>query len=145
MAVIPVATPRRARTPFLVSPPAHTIQQVVYLRSKATSPATSTRTLFANTADANTATGVGALLNNTTGANNTANGVFALFDNTTGGNNTAAGLAALGDNTAGSNNTAIGYQALSSIERSRNSKRPLQSSKRTSKQLPRTSRSRSKR
>jgi len=67
---------------------------------------------FANTADANTATGAGALLKNTTGANTTAIGVFALFDKTTGDSNTATGLAALGDNTTGSNNTADGANAL---------------------------------
>jgi Chaperone of endosialidase len=89
------------------------------------------RALFANTGDENTATGAGALLNNTTGNHNTANGESALFknsigssntavgsealvNNTTGGLNTAYGSSALGSNSSGSSNTAIGLNALSS-------------------------------
>ena len=71
-------------------------------------------TLVDNTADNNTATGAGALLNNTTGDSNTATGAFALFSNTTGPANTAIGFGALTNNTIGGTNTANGYQALSS-------------------------------
>src|SRR5206468_8005445 len=60
----------------------------------------------------NTASGQGALFNNTTANDNTANGYFALQSNTTGNNNTADGYQALTSNTTGSNNTAIGFQAL---------------------------------
>jgi hypothetical protein len=60
----------------------------------------------------NTATGAGALLNNTTGAQNTANGAFTLFNNTEGGGNTANGRQALLSNTIGNNNTANGAGAL---------------------------------
>jgi hypothetical protein len=119
MAVIPAATPRRARTPFLVSPPAHTIQRLVGFHFKATSPATSTGpsagTLLANTADNNTATGAGALLNNTTGGSNTGIGAEALLNDATGGSNTAIGSAALLFNTSGDSNTAVGISAGANI------------------------------
>jgi len=61
----------------------------------------------------NTATGAGALVNNTTGADNTANGCEALYYNTTGYENTANGLYALQYNTNGFQNTAAGAYALS--------------------------------
>jgi hypothetical protein len=57
---------------------------------------------------ANTASGVDALVSNTTGVQNTASGIEALFSNTTGFNNTASGLEALLTNTSGSSNTAAG-------------------------------------
>ena len=77
----------------------------------------------------NTAIGLNALLNNTTGVGNTANGSRALLFNTTGAENTAIGRdallmnidgfgntangsAALLENTIGSSNTAIGFNAL---------------------------------
>jgi uncharacterized coiled-coil protein SlyX len=60
----------------------------------------------------NTASGYFALSSNTTGDNNTATGASALENNTTGNNNTASGLLALEGNTTASNNTADGYQAL---------------------------------
>jgi hypothetical protein len=60
----------------------------------------------------NTAVGLGALQNNTTGNQNTATGSGALFSNTVGNDNTANGQGALYLNTAGNENTAIGEQAL---------------------------------
>ncbi len=60
----------------------------------------------------NTATGTGALSNNTTGDYNTADGYFALNTNTTGSYNTASGSQALSQNTSGSYNTATGRAAL---------------------------------
>jgi hypothetical protein len=60
----------------------------------------------------NTATGVLALVGNTTGSSNTATGVLALVGNTTGSSNTATGVLALGDNDTGAKNTAIGSSAL---------------------------------
>lgn len=62
----------------------------------------------------NTASGVHALAENTTGDNNTATGYNALEFNTTGDGNTATGRSALGSNTTGYNNIATGYSALSS-------------------------------
>src|SRR5262249_48261577 len=59
----------------------------------------------------NTATGSGALFNNTTANDNTATGAFALFSNT-GSSNTATGDTALFSNTTGTQNTAIGATAL---------------------------------
>jgi hypothetical protein len=59
----------------------------------------------------NTAIGLNALLNNTTGAGNTANGKNALVNNTTGGANTAIGKDALLNNTTGNANTALGQAA----------------------------------
>ena len=69
-------------------------------------------TLALNNADQNTATGAGALLNNTIGSFNTAHGAFALFTNTEGGGNTANGVQALFHNTIGNANTATGEFAL---------------------------------
>jgi len=71
----------------------------------------------------NTAVGVEALTENTTGFSNTAvgggsagNGVFAaLGSNTTGNGNTAVGKGALGANAIGSRNTAIGSGALGNL------------------------------
>ena len=60
----------------------------------------------------NTATGVAALLDNTTGSGNTANGYWALTFNRTGSSNTATGSRALQDNTSGLFNTATGYLSL---------------------------------
>jgi hypothetical protein len=60
----------------------------------------------------NTATGVGALHNNTTGSNNTATGYQALYNNTTGSENVADGSFALTTNTTGLGNIAIGDSAL---------------------------------
>jgi len=65
--------------------------------------------------NANTATGYGALENNTTGANNVANGYSALNSNTSGSANTAVGMYALfgvSGQSAGDSNTALGYGAL---------------------------------
>ncbi|MFN0204802.1 MAG: tail fiber domain-containing protein [Planctomycetota bacterium] len=60
----------------------------------------------------NTALGLFALSNVTTGTNNTAHGTNALFPNTTGDFNTAIGGFTLGSNTTGFNNTAIGSSVL---------------------------------
>src|SRR5208283_2705053 len=68
--------------------------------------------------DANTAMGLDALLDlttggsNTTGSDNTADGASALYHNTTGSDNTASGQFALGRNTTGEENTADGASAL---------------------------------
>jgi trimeric autotransporter adhesin len=59
---------------------------------------------------ANTATGWGALSNNT-GLANTGSGYAVLGNNTSGGFNTALGYGAFFTNTTGSNNTALGYAA----------------------------------
>jgi uncharacterized coiled-coil protein SlyX len=68
--------------------------------------------LYRNDATRNTATGAGALHNNTAGDENTATGVSALYSNSAGSQNTANGANALVSNSAGDRNTAIGYQAL---------------------------------
>jgi hypothetical protein len=60
----------------------------------------------------NTASGIQALLFNTTGFWNTASGAFALAHNTTGNSNTASGFQPLVNNTTGSFNTASGANAL---------------------------------
>jgi hypothetical protein len=62
--------------------------------------------------ESNTATGSGALGNNTTGVYNTASGWDALFSNTTGYENTAHGFLALEYNTNGYQNTAEGAYTL---------------------------------
>ena len=68
--------------------------------------------LLVNTADENTATGVAALLSNSSGTENTATGVAALSANTTGSQNNANGAFTLVSNTTGSFNTATGFDAL---------------------------------
>ena len=60
----------------------------------------------------NTAEGIGALQNLTTGVWNTANGYQTLFHDTTGGQNIATGVQALFTNASGSLNLATGIQAL---------------------------------
>jgi hypothetical protein len=60
----------------------------------------------------NTATGAGALRNNTTGNYNTADGFDSLFINSTGSYNTAEGVDSLFANQGGSFNTANGYGSL---------------------------------
>lgn len=61
----------------------------------------------------NTALGMGALQNNTTGVGNTAIGLAALMSNEDGQVNTAVGALALQSNTSGQVNTAVGLSALS--------------------------------
>jgi hypothetical protein len=60
----------------------------------------------------NTAVGINALLNNTTGNFNAVNGRDALRSNTAGNNNTASGSNALYSNTTGNFNAANGSNAL---------------------------------
>ena len=60
----------------------------------------------------NTAAGVSALLNNSTGSRNVAVGNGALDANTIGSGNIAVGDNALGSNTEGNSNTAVGDSAL---------------------------------
>jgi len=61
----------------------------------------------------NTALGISALHDLTTGSENVAMGTEALYKNTTGFANTAVGWIAMYDNTTGGNNTAIGNETLS--------------------------------
>jgi len=63
----------------------------------------------------NSATGYGALYNNTSGTFNTAYGPWALYYNTTGGSNTAYGPGVLQSITNGSSNTAVGPWSLVNI------------------------------
>ena len=81
--------------------------------------------LFVNTANENTATGVGALFtsggpNLNGGDANTANGAFAMFKNITGSANTAIGDRTLFNNTTGSNNIALGQSAGSGVTTANN-------------------------
>jgi hypothetical protein len=66
----------------------------------------------ATTGTNNTASGVGALAQNTQGYDNTAVGVGALESNSSGFNNTAVGINTLFNNTGGTYNYAAGYNAL---------------------------------
>ena len=68
--------------------------------------------LGGNSASSNTAVGLGALFNNTTGNENTAVGRDALFNNTEGIENTALGRSALSNNTEGLQNTSVGRSSL---------------------------------
>ncbi len=68
----------------------------------------------------NAAAGFQALLSNTTGNHNTADGDNALVHNTTGVFNTAVGGHALDQNITGSSNVALGFQAGFSITGSGN-------------------------
>jgi hypothetical protein len=69
---------------------------------------------FGATGTDNTATGAGALSNDTTGGGTVAYGQAALFYNTTGYDNAAFGTNALLSNTTGFENTALGVDALTS-------------------------------
>ena len=60
----------------------------------------------------NTAVGVGALQNNSSGVGNVATGLESLYTNTTGGFNTGDGYQTLFSNTTGTKNTAAGWSAL---------------------------------
>jgi hypothetical protein len=60
----------------------------------------------------NTASGVGALLSETTGNENVATGHAALVNNTTGTANDATGTQAMNNNIGGNGNVADGFQAL---------------------------------
>ena len=73
------------------------------------------RSIATPPASCNTANGVQALYNNTTGGANTANGFGALISNTTGSSNTANGFNALVTNTTGGGNTAIGTLAGTNV------------------------------
>jgi len=68
--------------------------------------------LIENKTDGNTAVGVAAMSNTTTGYYNTATGATALYTNTGGFYNTAAGFDALYSNKSGNYNTATGAQTL---------------------------------
>ena len=82
-------------------------------RAQEGNTATGVDALVSNTTgDFNTAIGLAALLSNSTGANNTANGFEALASNSSGNSNTATGLFALYNNATGTSNTATGLQAL---------------------------------
>jgi hypothetical protein len=63
-------------------------------------------------ANADSAFGYKALINEQSGSANSAFGYHTLFSNTTGANNSAFGAAALINNDTGSNNIAVGYQSL---------------------------------
>ena len=68
----------------------------------------------------NTALGLNALLNNTTGYSNVAVGQNSMVTNTTGHGNVSVGPAALFTNSTGNSNTAVGSQALSTTTASSN-------------------------
>lgn len=63
----------------------------------------------------NTAFGLHALWQNTSGTENTAIGANVLEDNSVGSQNTGVGLGALAQNTIGNFNTGIGYTALGEV------------------------------
>jgi hypothetical protein len=63
----------------------------------------------------NTATGLEALGGNSTGSDNMADGYYALRYNTTGSDNTAVGNFALNANSAGNDNTGVGSGALGNL------------------------------
>ena len=69
-------------------------------------------TLALNNGEANTATGVAALILNTTGINNTANGAGAMVLNSAGHDNTGVGSFTLYNNDTGNNNSALGSSTL---------------------------------
>jgi BclA C-terminal domain len=69
-------------------------------------------TLALNTGDANTATGVAALILNTGGTRNTANGAGAMVFNGVGNDNTGVGYFTLYNNDTGNGNSAVGKDTL---------------------------------
>ena len=100
-----------------ILPPGLRIREPVGIRYLRTAQAATTLALVLepsifNNGEQNTATGVAALLSNTTGLGNTATGAAALLNNTTGIVNTATGINTLRSNTVGIENTATGFEAL---------------------------------
>ncbi len=71
-------------------------------------------TLALNTAEANTASGVAALILNTAGTRNTANGAGAMVFNSTGNDNSGVGYFSLYNNDTGDSNSAVGSDTLHS-------------------------------
>jgi len=69
-------------------------------------------TLALNTAQANTASGVAALILNTVGTRNTANGAGAMVFNREGNDNTGVGYFTLYNNDTGNSNSALGSDTL---------------------------------
>ena len=69
-------------------------------------------TLALNTGDANTASGVAALILNGAGTRNTANGAGAMVFNSAGNDNTGVGYFTLYNNDTGNNNSAVGSDTL---------------------------------
>ena len=69
-------------------------------------------TLALNTAPANTASGVAALILNTAGTRNTANGAGAMVWNSAGNDNTGVGYFTLYNNDTGNSNSALGSDTL---------------------------------
>jgi hypothetical protein len=69
-------------------------------------------TLALNTAEANTASGVAALILNTAGTRNTANGAGAMVFNSTGNDNSGVGYFSLYNNDTGDSNSAVGSDTL---------------------------------
>jgi hypothetical protein len=69
-------------------------------------------TLALNTAAANTASGVAALILNTTGTRNTGNGAGAMVWNSAGNDNTGVGYFSLYNNDTGNSNSAVGSDTL---------------------------------
>ena len=69
-------------------------------------------TLALNTGEANTASGVAALILNTTGTRNTANGAGAMVWNSAGNDNTGVGYFSLYNNDTGNANSALGSDSL---------------------------------
>ncbi len=70
---------------------------------------------YTGTGKDNTATGFGAMFENSNGSYNTATGYFALRTNQSGSHNTATGYQALYLNESGSDNTAMGHDALENM------------------------------
>jgi len=69
-------------------------------------------TLALNTGEANTASGVAALILNTNGTRNTANGAGAMVFNSAGDDNTGVGYFTLYNNDTGNRNSALGGDTL---------------------------------
>jgi trimeric autotransporter adhesin len=69
-------------------------------------------TLALNTGEANTASGVAALILNAAGTRNTANGAGAMVFNSAGNDNTGVGYFSLYNNDTGNSNSALGSDTL---------------------------------
>jgi BclA C-terminal domain len=69
-------------------------------------------TLALNTGEANTASGVAALILNTEGTRNTSNGAGAMVWNSTGNDNSGVGYFSLYNNDTGNSNSALGSDTL---------------------------------
>ena len=116
-AAIPALPRQKGRTPLrtllavLVTAPLDGIRYSA-LQAPATTLALALEPWPSTLGEANTASGVAALILNTAGTRNTANGAGAMVFNSTGNDNSGVGYFSLYNNDTGDSNSAVGSDTL---------------------------------